>query len=165
MNIEEIQTASTEVLEALGRLVPQLSASALIVDMRHLDSLVRDSSSRLLIAREPDEAGQIVGMGTLATYRTPTGMRAVIEDVVVDNAFRGRGIGEALLDGLVRLAEAAGAAGVALTSNPRRTSANRLYLKVGFRRRQTNNYYFDFGRTRGGGAGARESAPGDELSR
>jgi ribosomal protein S18 acetylase RimI-like enzyme len=84
-------------------------------------------------------------MGTLATYLTPTGIRAVIEDVVVDNSFRGRGIGEALMRALLDLARTSGARGVSLTSNPRRASANRLYRKMGFRRRQTNSYYFDFG--------------------
>ena len=149
MHIEEIRTASPELWEALGRLLPQLSASAVLPDMRHLDSFLRDSWSRLLIAREPNEAGQIVGMGMLATYPTPTGIRAVIEDVVVDNAFRGRGIGESLMRSLLDLAQSSGARGVALTSNPRRTSANRLYRKMGFRRRQTNSYYFDFGLTVG----------------
>ena len=142
MQVREVHTATPELLEAIQRLLPQLSASAALPDMQALEALVGGESSRLLIVREPDELGPIVAMGTLGTYRTPTGVRAVIEDVVVETAFRGRGFGQDLLRRLLDLARDQGALGVALTSNPLRVAANRLYLRMGFRRRRTNSYFY-----------------------
>ena len=77
----------------------------------------------------------------MAIYRVPTGIRSVIEDVVVDEKVRQQGIGEALLRHAIELAREAGASGVALTSNPRREAANALYQSIGFKRRETNAYY------------------------
>ena len=142
MHVGEVHTATPELLDALKRLVPELSASAALPEMGALEALVRGESSRLLIVREPDESGPIVAMGTMGVYRTPTGVRAVIEDVVVDTAFRGQGFGEALMRRLLDLARDQGARGVVLTSNPRREAANRLYVRMGFRRRRTNIYFY-----------------------
>jgi ribosomal protein S18 acetylase RimI-like enzyme len=83
-------------------------------------------------------------MLTLVVYRVPTGIRARIEDVVVDEAMRGKGIGEALMRHALHMAREAGADGVALTSNPRREAANRLYQRLGFHPWQTNLYFYKF---------------------
>ncbi len=88
--------------------------------------------------------GPIVGSLTLAVFRVPTGLRAWIEDVVVDESARGAGAGEALVLAAVRRAEAEGARTVDLTSRPSREAANRLYLRVGFEARTTNVYRFSF---------------------
>ncbi len=77
---------------------------------------------------------------TLSVYRVPTGIRSIIEDVVVDNAARGQGIGEALMRRAIELAREKGAQNISLTSNPMREAANRLYLRVGFKKRETNAY-------------------------
>ena len=142
MQVQEVDAATPELLEAMQRLVPQLSASARLPDMQALEDLVRDQSSKLIIVREPDESGRIIAMGTLGVYRAPTGVRAVIEDVVVDEAYRGQGLGEALVRRLLEIARAQGAPGATLTSNPRRVAANRLYVRMGFRRRRTNSYFY-----------------------
>jgi ribosomal protein S18 acetylase RimI-like enzyme len=84
----------------------------------------------------------MVGMLTLATFCIPTGVRAWIEDVVVDGAVRGRGVGEALVQAALELARARGAQTVDLTSRPSREPANWLYVKVGFERRETNVYRY-----------------------
>jgi ribosomal protein S18 acetylase RimI-like enzyme len=99
---------------------------------------VASPASTLLVARRAD--GGIVGMLTLATFRIPTGMRAWIEDVVVDEAARGQGVGEALCRTALDTAAAAGARTVELTSRPSREAANRLYRRLGFQPRQTNVY-------------------------
>ena len=80
----------------------------------------------------------------MTVYRVPTGIRAIIEDVIVDESVRGLGIGEALLRRLLDLARDKGANGVALTSNPKRESANRLYQRIGFSLRETNAYFYKF---------------------
>lgn len=124
--------------------MPQLTRRSLAPTSSSLAALVADDSSTLLVVREPDHAGPIAAIGCLGVYRTVTGVRAIIEDVVVDEAYRGRGLGEALVKRLVAIAREQGAPGVSLTSNPRREAANRLYLRLGFARRQTNSYYYEF---------------------
>ena len=88
--------------------------------------------------------GPIVGMLTLVTFRLPTGVRAWIEDVVVDSGSRGQGVGEALTQAAIELATARGAQTVDLTSRPSREAANRLYRRMGFEPRETNVYRFRF---------------------
>ena len=89
-----------------------------------------------------DEDGTVLGALTLALFRIPTGLRAWIEDVVVDNAARGRGVGEALNLAALERARQAGATTVDLTSRPSREAANRLYQRLGFQARSTNVYRF-----------------------
>ena len=96
----------------------------------------------LLIARSDE--GVIIGMLTLIIYRVPTGVRARIEDVVVDKSARGRGIATRLIKSAIKNAHAGGADGIALTSNPRREEANRLYRKMGFLKWETNVYFYKF---------------------
>ncbi|MCL4825027.1 MAG: GNAT family N-acetyltransferase, partial [Anaerolineales bacterium] len=91
-----------------------------------------------------DDSGQRVGALPLVVYRAPTGVRARIEDVVVAEAARGRGVAVELVRRALEIARQKGADGVALTSNPRREPANRLYQKVGFKKWETNVYFYKF---------------------
>jgi ribosomal protein S18 acetylase RimI-like enzyme len=141
VSIEEAASASEELLAALAGLVAQLSASAPAPDAQRLREIVASPASRLLLAR--DEAGSVVGMLTLALFPIPTGVRAWIEDVVVDERARGRGIAAALTQAALRLAAQHGARTVDLTSRPDREAANRLYARLGFRRRETNVYRYE----------------------
>ena len=100
--------------------------------------MVESTASIVLIAR--DGSGTLVGSLTLALFRVPTGLRAWIEDVVVDESARGAGVGEALVLAALERAEALGARTVDLTSRPTREAANRLYLRLGFELRTTNVY-------------------------
>lgn len=127
--VELISAATDELLDALARLIPQLKISSPRLTRDVLTALVSSDASTLLAAR--DDSGQIVGALTLVVYRAPTGVRARIEDVVVDEAARGRGVAVELVRRALEIARQKGADGVALTSNPRRESANRLYQKVG----------------------------------
>ena len=101
-----------------------------------------DAPTHVTYGAPQGPGGPIVGMLTLAIFRIPTGTRAWVEDIVVDNACRGRGIGEALTQAAVALAGTRGAVTVDLTSRPSREAANRLYQKVGFELRETNVYRF-----------------------
>jgi ribosomal protein S18 acetylase RimI-like enzyme len=131
-------------VSAFERLTPQLKLNSPPPTREEIEALVSASSSILLIVRYPDEQADMVGMLTLIVYRVPTGIRARIEDVVVDEAMRGKGIGEALVRHALNVARDAGADGVALTSNPKREAANRLYQRLGFKPWQTNLYYYKF---------------------
>ncbi|NTW09156.1 MAG: GNAT family N-acetyltransferase [Anaerolineaceae bacterium] len=138
MQIEIISQWDEELFAAFQRLVPQLTNNNPPPSRDDLDALVRDPASTLMIAR--DDQDKIVGALTLAVYRVPTGIRSIIEDVIVDETARGRGAGEALMNRALELAREKGAANISLTSNPMRESANRLYLRMGFRKRETNAY-------------------------
>lgn len=126
-----------ELLEAFGRLVPQLSRSNPPPDRQALTAIVESEASDLFIARVD---GRIVGTSTLATFRIPTGLRAWIEDVVTDEEARGRGVGMALTEAMLDRARELGAVTVDLTSRPSREAANRLYQRAGFEQRDTNVY-------------------------
>lgn len=138
--VSEVQRAEPEVLAALNLLLPQLSSSAVPLTEEDLADLVGSPTSRLLVAR--DDAGTIVGSLTLVVFRIPTGVRAWIEDVVVDEAARGSGVGEALNRAAIELAQSLGARTIDLTSRPSREAANRLYRKLGFVPRETNIYRY-----------------------
>jgi ribosomal protein S18 acetylase RimI-like enzyme len=138
VTIETPDAVTLELEAAFARLVPQLSTSASIPHHDDLAAMINSSCSTLLIAR--DERQSIVGALTLVLFRIPTGLRAWIEDVVVDENARGKGIGEALNRRAIELANAAGARTVDLTSRSSRAAANRLYQKLGFELRDTNVY-------------------------
>jgi ribosomal protein S18 acetylase RimI-like enzyme len=137
MDIERVTRVTAELMEALGRLIPQLS-TARLPTRDEVEELVASQASTLLVVRDPE----IVGALTLVVFRTPTGVHAWIEDVVVDSAMRGRGIGEALTRDAIARAKQLGANEVNLTSRPSREAANRLYQRIGFQQRDTNVYRY-----------------------
>jgi len=143
--VERVSEASEELVEVMGRLVSQLSSSAVPPDLVALQKIATSPGSSLLVARLASRDGSIVGSLTLVTYGIPTGLHAVIEDVVVDEAARGHGVGMALISEAVWLARREGARHVSLTSRPSREAANRLYLRAGFVQRETNVYRLDLG--------------------
>jgi len=138
MQVDVVTKADDELYEAFQRLVPQLTNNNPPPSLNDLADLVRDASSTLMVAR--NEKGGIVGALTLTVYRVPTGIRSIIEDVIVDNSARGQGVGEALMLRAIEIAKEKGASNISLTSNPLREAANRLYLRVGFKKRETNAY-------------------------
>ncbi len=129
-----------EIVAAFQRLIPQLSSSNPAPTSDELRRIVDAESTLLLIA---EEDGVIVGSLTLALFRIPTGLRAWIEDVVVDGTARGKGVGEALNRFALDEAKRRGATTVDLTSRPSREAANRLYQRLGFVKRDTNVYRYD----------------------
>lgn len=147
------EAVTDELVAAVVRLLPTLSSSARPPTREQLVELVTSPATTLLVARwvGPEAPagdgsaapGRIVGMLTLAVFRIPTGVRAWIEDVVVDPEAGRHGIGTALVVAALELAKAAGAKTVDLTSRPSREVANRLYQRVGFVRRDTSVYRYD----------------------
>ena len=134
--------ATPEVVEAFARLLPQLSSSAAPLTREALTEIIAAPHNTVLLARDPGAGGRIVGTLTLVIFRIPTALRAWIEDVVVDDAVRGRGIGEALTLAAVSLAKTRGVKTVDLTSRQSRSAAHRLYEKSGFHVRDTSVYRF-----------------------
>ena len=144
MTVELITAATPEIHEAMGRLIPQLSRSAAPMSEADVQRFLSQDSVHLFVFR-PDEADAqgnrpILGMLSLVTFEIPTGVRAWIEDVVVDEAARGHGAGFALVGAALEHAKNVGARTVDLTSRPSREAANRLYQRAGFQLRETNVY-------------------------
>lgn len=139
MEVLEVTEFDDGIGDAMRQLLPQLSQSADPPSNEFARSIVDSDASRLLVAREDD---QILGMLTLVIFPIPSGVRAWIEDVVVDDAGRGKGIGEKLNRVAIDIAESAGARTVDLTSRPSRVAANELYKKIGFMPRETNIYRY-----------------------
>lgn len=138
VGVEEATSVSDELMEAVGRLVPQLSRTSAVPGRAEMGEIVASPATVLLMARGDD--GTVVGLLTLVLFRIPTGVRAWIEDVVVDESARGRGVGATLGREALRRAAAAGARTVDLTSRPSREAANRMYRRLGFEMRETNVY-------------------------
>ncbi|HUX03560.1 MAG TPA: GNAT family N-acetyltransferase [Acidimicrobiales bacterium] len=139
LSVEIARESSPELLVALNHLVPQLSSSAPALTMSELDRLITSSASTLFVALSD---GAYVGTLTLVTFVIPSGRRAWIEDVVVDEAARGLGVGEALTTSAIAEARRRGVRSIDLTSRPTRAAANALYRKMGFEQRVTNVYRF-----------------------
>jgi ribosomal protein S18 acetylase RimI-like enzyme len=139
--VDAVEQVTPELVDAFARLVPQLSRSSPPPDAGALGAIVASPACTLLVARDGD--GTILGSLTLVVFPIPTGTRAWIEDVVVDEAARGAGVGAALNSAALDTARQLGAKTVDLTSRPSREAANRLYRRLGFEPRETNVYRFD----------------------
>ncbi|ALV32363.1 GNAT family N-acetyltransferase [Streptomyces sp. CdTB01] len=139
IQVEAAREADQELVDALGRLLPQLSRSARPLDAQALARVLACDTNTVLVARADHG---IVGTLTLTTVALPSGLRARVEDVIVDEAARGHGIAGLLMDRALRLAREAGARTVDLTSRPDREAANRLYERLGFQRRGSTVYRY-----------------------
>ena len=137
--IETITAITPSTADSIAALVGQLSSSAEAPTQKELETIVNAPGTVLLAVRQ---SGRLVGMLTLVVFAIPTGIRAIIEDVVVDERYRGQGVAQALTREALVLAEAAGARTVDLTSRPSREAANRLYQKLGFQKRESNVYRY-----------------------
>jgi ribosomal protein S18 acetylase RimI-like enzyme len=137
--IEKITAITPSTADSIAALVGQLSSSAKAPTRDELETIVNAPGTVLLAVRQ---SASLVGMLTLVIVAIPTGIRAIIEDVVVDERYRGQGVAQALTREALVLADAAGARTVDLTSRPSREAANRLYQKLGFEKRDSNVYRY-----------------------
>ena len=141
MIIDKITAADDELAAAMELLIPQLSRSTPPPSLQQVAEML-DQDSLTLFAYRQAAGEPIQGLLSLVTFTIPTGVRAWIEDVVIDDAARGAGAGRALVEAAVTAAAEMGARTVDLTSRPSREAANRLYQRCGFVLRDTNVYRF-----------------------
>ncbi|MDC0547470.1 GNAT family N-acetyltransferase [Opitutales bacterium] len=139
IEISEIQQADEAVLTSVNRLLPQLSKSAKLIDIKQLNRLTESECTRLYFAKEGTE---VLGMLSLVVFPIPTGIKSWIEDVVVDERARGKGVGKALMKKALAEAENLGTKSIDLTSRPSRETANKLYQSIGYQERETNVYRY-----------------------
>jgi len=139
VEVTRVTKATPELTTALNALIPQLSSSASPLSESDVAELVANESVTLLIAKSGET---VVGTLTLVTFPIPTGLRAWIEDVVVDEEARGLGVGVALTSAAIDIATSLGVKSIDLTSRPSREAANAMYVKIGFEKRETNVYRY-----------------------
>ena len=140
IEVHECLAVTTELVDAMQRLIPQLSSSNPPPGQAELEEIVASPATTLFVARH---RGRIVGALTLVAFRIPTGVRTRIEDVVVDETLRGQRVGERLSEAAIAEARRLGARSTDLTSRPSREAANRLYARMGFQRRESNVYRYE----------------------
>jgi ribosomal protein S18 acetylase RimI-like enzyme len=137
VTIERVSEVDDPLVDAVARLLTQLSPNRRPPSRAELEEVVAAPGTTLFVARGGEA---YVGMLTLILYRIPIGLRGLIHDVVVDGSARGQGIGEQLTQAALAVAEEAGVAAVELTTRDEREAANRLYRRLGFELRKTNVY-------------------------
>jgi ribosomal protein S18 acetylase RimI-like enzyme len=140
MKIKEVKRFSSGVYKALLRLLPQLDPDSELPKKRNFKTILRSENTHFFIAELDNK--EIAGMLAIAVCNIPTGIKVWIEDVVVDESQRGKGIGRELMNTAINYAITLGAKSVELTSRPSRIEANKLYLKMGFALRETNVYRY-----------------------
>lgn len=142
MIVRQLEDLSDEFVQALTFLLPQLTSSPVIPSREEIISIIQSPSTSIWVAK--DNIDGIIAMLTLAIYQTPTGIHGWIEDVVVDEKHRNKGIGKALTNAALAYAQLRGAKSVSLTSRPFRKAANKLYQNIGFKIIESNLYRFTF---------------------
>ena len=140
-NIVEINNYSTEYHEAMQRFLDQLTTHPMTLTESMFCQLLNSENSHLFFLMKDE---QIAGMLTVGIYHSPTGGKAWIEDVVVDETFRGQGLSKLLVAHAIEFTKSKGIPSLMLTSNPKRIAANKLYQAMGFERKETNVYRMKF---------------------
>ena len=133
----EAKEVRTEYIDGINNLLGQLTSSPKEMNEALLQAIVESDRTHLFLAYI---GNQMVGMATLAAYVIPTGTKAWVEDVVVDNNFRGKHIAKKLINHVVEYTKKYSPCSLMLTSRPMRVAANKLYQSVGFEKRETNVY-------------------------
>lgn len=142
MKIYQLTHIDQKVVDVFAKLIPQLNDSIRPPSQEELEELIASGTSFLFVAEEQKE---IIGTLTIGTYRIPTGVKAWIEDVIVDENARGKGVGKQLTAHAIEFAKSRGWKKLELTSRPSRVAANELYRKLGFELRETNMYRLELG--------------------
>ena len=136
-HIIEVNTYSLEYQEAMQRFLDQLTSHPMTLTEPMFRQLLESANSHLFFLMKD---GQIAGMLTVGIYYSPTGGKAWIEDVVVDESFRGQGLSKLLVAHAIEFVKSKQIPLLMLTSNPKRIAANKLYQAMGFERKETNVY-------------------------
>ena len=141
IKVIELRRATPKILKDINNLLPQLSKTPKRLSLNFLNSIVKDKNTWLVVAKD---GAQIVGMATLILTISPNGKRAKVEDVVVDENHRGKGIGEEISKKLIAIAKSKKVRRIELTTGQRRIAAHKLYEKVGFKKVDSDVYRIIF---------------------
>lgn len=147
VTIERLTKFSSKDAESIRRLAANLGSNYQTLTDRDIKEMLRSSATYLFVARE-SKGKDIVGMATLIIYRIPYAKKATFDDLIVDESFQGQGIGRQLSEKVMSVAKKSGAAYIDFTSSPKRIKANKLYEKLGFKKRNTNIYRLTYDKTK-----------------
>lgn len=139
--IFEVKEFDSAYVDVINKLLRQLTLSSVQFTDADLQMMISSGSSHLFLL---SYEGEIAGMLTVGSYKTPTGQKHWVEDVVVDQNFRGKALGHKLIEHAIGYVGSLGNSTLMLTSNPARIAANQLYQSVGFEPKQTNVYKMTF---------------------
>lgn len=139
ISIERLKIYSPELTEVLNRLLKQLDDAAIPLKKTDVEDMIVSGANRLFVARSMDNK-KIIGMLTLIVFRIPFARKGLLEDITVDQEYRGKGIGTKLIAAAINQAREEGVKYLDFTSRPERVEANRLYKRLGFKKRNTNSY-------------------------
>lgn len=139
ISVEQLKTYSLEVTQAINNLLEQLDETAIPITETDLEDIVVSRANRLFVARRTDNK-KIIGMLTLIIFRIPFARKGLLEDIVVDREYRGKGIGTKLMTAAINRAREEGVRYLDFTSRPERVAANKFYKHLGFKKRKTNSY-------------------------
>lgn len=139
MKIGPLKKVTAEALADINRLLKQLRRKGDVMSgtSRELRDILENKSAVMVVAQD---GSRIAGMGTLYIIQKIGKRVGHVEDMVVDEKYRGQGVGKKIMEGLVRVAKTRRVTRLELTSGPDRIAANKLYEKSGFKLRKTNAY-------------------------
>ena len=139
IKIEILTKPTIRDLKDINNLLPQIAQKPHLLNIGELRKVTGQKGCRLIIARD-GRAGRIVGASALTLVYIPTGLITTVEDVIVDEKYRGFGIGRKLTQKMIDVAKKQRAKHISLTTNPAREAANAMYKKMGFLLKETNYY-------------------------
>jgi ribosomal protein S18 acetylase RimI-like enzyme len=137
MEIMRLREATEEAVRDIGVLISQLREHEVETTLSEMKAIVNDENSICIVARDGE---RIVGMASLYILQKFGKRIAHVEDVVVDDEYRGRGLGKSLMEAVIASARENDVSTLNLTSRPAREAANALYQKLGFEKNETNAY-------------------------
>jgi len=141
MKIIEVTEFSGDYLDSVRKFLRLLTSEPKqFTELNFRELLTSDNSHLFFLLDE----NTIAGMATVGIYSSPTGVKGWIEDVVIDEAYQGKGLGRALTQHAIDYAKSQHADSLMLTSHPSRIAANKLYQSIGFEQKQTNVYRIKF---------------------
>lgn len=141
ITITSLTEPSSEVEEAVKNLAKKIGNNYKELTTQDFHDMITSPNITVLAAKDGEA---IIGMITVLVYRIPYVKKAYLDDLVVDEAYRGHGIAKQLMKQAIDLAKEKGAAYIDLTARPERVAGNSLYEKFGFKKRETNVYRLVF---------------------
>ncbi len=143
MEIKELKEYTPQIFRTVQHFLSLLVTYDLKISEKDFREIIESNNSHLFVAID-SQNNNLLGMLTVGTYLSPTGRKGWIEDVVVDEACRGQGVGKKLMQHAIQFADLQSIKLLMLTSNPTRIAANNLYQSLGFVKKETNVYKMHF---------------------
>ena len=140
ITIEELTYTDRNIHKAICVLMQQLTGRDCSLGTNDLEKIISTRNTTLYVAVDDEQNNKIVGMLSLVFLRKLSGFTVRVEDVVVLNDERKRGIGKQLMLHAIEAAKVKGAKNMDLTSRPSRSAANKMYQSLGFKQHETNVY-------------------------